>query len=313
MITNFEHVNTLYELMTEHYFTESYWKIIMFQVTFLLAVIQEKYPNFRHNDLRPDNILIKRQNKKQHVYEMDDLQWTIHSNIQVMLHDFDYSVLHGKQDENIQVRHHDFLGRSYEHNPVYDLHNFLNYCFNYHEMDPKNNPKNFHSFRKLHAELFHPDIDGESARFVKHYCASTYPDTRDTLLQEIVANIDNIGNETDTEDSDSLGTIHDVLEECINAMEDHVDDEHILVLEDMAEDVEDAYDAYIRAKNKFNYKRYHKALKQFAAALIDENNSISFDYRPAGFPTPAEFLQNPIFDEFRVYSTGKQEEEEEEQ
>ena len=36
-----------------------HWKVIIFQILFTLAVIQKKYPGFRHNDLKANNILLQ--------------------------------------------------------------------------------------------------------------------------------------------------------------------------------------------------------------------------------------------------------------
>ena len=34
------------------------WRVILFQILSVLAVIQAKYPGFRHNDLKANNLLI---------------------------------------------------------------------------------------------------------------------------------------------------------------------------------------------------------------------------------------------------------------
>ena len=36
------------------------WRVIFFQILSALSVIQNKYPGFRHNDLKANNILIQK-------------------------------------------------------------------------------------------------------------------------------------------------------------------------------------------------------------------------------------------------------------
>ena len=40
--------------------TTKYWRVIFFQIISVLAVIHKKYPNFRHNDLKANNILLQK-------------------------------------------------------------------------------------------------------------------------------------------------------------------------------------------------------------------------------------------------------------
>ena len=36
-----------------------HWKVIVFQLLSVLSVIQNRYPSFRHNDLKANNVLIE--------------------------------------------------------------------------------------------------------------------------------------------------------------------------------------------------------------------------------------------------------------
>ena len=40
--------------------TTKEWRILFFQIISVLAVIQKKYPTFRHNDLKANNILLQK-------------------------------------------------------------------------------------------------------------------------------------------------------------------------------------------------------------------------------------------------------------
>lgn len=48
------------DFIKENYesFTLLTWKVLFFQIIFTLAIIQKKYPGFRHNDMKANNILI---------------------------------------------------------------------------------------------------------------------------------------------------------------------------------------------------------------------------------------------------------------
>ena len=50
------------------------WRVILFQMLSVLSVIQAKYPGFRHNDLKANNLLIhsiesRNKNNKVHIYD----------------------------------------------------------------------------------------------------------------------------------------------------------------------------------------------------------------------------------------------------
>ena len=40
------------------------WRVLIFQILSVLAIIQAKYPSFRHNDMKANNVLIHKIGKK---------------------------------------------------------------------------------------------------------------------------------------------------------------------------------------------------------------------------------------------------------
>jgi serine/threonine protein kinase len=60
-----EYVENSCDLVTyikQNTLSETDWKILLFQLLFVLQIIQRHLPEFRHNDLKPNNILIQKQN-----------------------------------------------------------------------------------------------------------------------------------------------------------------------------------------------------------------------------------------------------------
>ena len=61
----------LLDFIRRHYnkLTLIHWKVFLFQIISTLAVIQSKFPSFRHNDLKANNILVhKDKESKKNLY-----------------------------------------------------------------------------------------------------------------------------------------------------------------------------------------------------------------------------------------------------
>ncbi len=74
------------------------WKVIIFQIIFTLAVIQKKYPSFRHNDLKANNILMEITNKNSSdaafAYEYDNQIFHVPDvGMQIRFWDFDFATI----------------------------------------------------------------------------------------------------------------------------------------------------------------------------------------------------------------------------
>lgn len=129
----------LMDYLRKHYKTLTLreWMVIFFQVIVTLAVIQDKFPGFRHNDLKPNNVLVQIIDEP-HTRTSADLGYFIYqingygymvpkTAVQVKLWDFDFACIPGvisnaKVDANWTSR----LNIKAVQNRYYDLHYFFN-------------------------------------------------------------------------------------------------------------------------------------------------------------------------------------------
>src|SRR5438552_10838642 len=82
-------------------FTPLHWKVIFFQLISTLAVIQSKFPAFRHNDLKANNILVTKVNKNVENYQykvVGDLYNVQNIGYQIKIWDFDFACIPGIVD-----------------------------------------------------------------------------------------------------------------------------------------------------------------------------------------------------------------------
>ena len=110
------------------------WKVIFFQVIFILSTIQYYYPTFRHNDLKPNNILIKNNFSKEKyiIYKLDKYTFKVPNiGIDLKISDFDFSCIDGEVDNiKINSKYVKKAKISKTSNKYYDLHFFFNFLIN---------------------------------------------------------------------------------------------------------------------------------------------------------------------------------------
>lgn len=110
------------------------WKVIFFQIIYILAFIQNSYPTFRHNDLKPNNVLIKNNfsKKKYIIYKLDNYEFKVPNiGIELKICDFDFSTIDGVI-ENVKMKSK-YVKKakiSSQQNRYYDLHFFFNFLIN---------------------------------------------------------------------------------------------------------------------------------------------------------------------------------------
>ena len=110
------------------------WIIIIFQILYTLAKIHQKYPSFRHNDMKANNILIqmtdigKNQPDRRYCYGLDDKKFIIPNiNMQIKIWDFDFACIDGIIENN--KVNSDWTRRiniTKKQNKYYDIHYFFN-------------------------------------------------------------------------------------------------------------------------------------------------------------------------------------------
>lgn len=114
--------------------TSVHWRVFMFQILSVLAVIQEKYPSFRHNDLKANNILVEITNTDYDLltdktvdYDICGKKYKIPDiGINLKLWDFDFACI-PKICENIKVHEHwtNKINITTTKNQYYDIHYFF--------------------------------------------------------------------------------------------------------------------------------------------------------------------------------------------
>jgi serine/threonine protein kinase len=108
------------------------WRCICFQILSVLAIIQSKYPGFRHNDLKANNILIHtipiELNDEKHKYIINGQSYVIPNiGFQLKLWDFDFATIPGLIDNaKVEAEWTNKINIKPVKNRYYDLHYFFN-------------------------------------------------------------------------------------------------------------------------------------------------------------------------------------------
>ena len=107
-----------------------HWKVFFFQIISVLAVIQSKYPTFRHNDLKANNILVHKVSQRGNLfsYTVNRCRYIVPSiGYQVKLWDFDFACIPGLvENSKVSAKWTDEINVKPEQNRYYDLHYFFN-------------------------------------------------------------------------------------------------------------------------------------------------------------------------------------------
>lgn len=111
-------------------FTLTHWKVLFFQLISTLAVIQSKFPTFRHNDLKANNILIHEINSKgsKFSYIVNKKKYIVpNMGYIVKLWDFDFSCIPGiVNNAKVSAKWTDEINVKPVQNRYYDMHYFFN-------------------------------------------------------------------------------------------------------------------------------------------------------------------------------------------
>lgn len=161
------------------------WTVLLFQMIAMLALIQEKYPTFRHNDLSLSNILV--QNTR--VKPLDETEfggyykYTIYGKtycipdigFRILLADFDYSIIKELNIMNDKVDHKQTkkFGAVSDFNQSFDCHMMLNWLsvwvlklHNYNEFNMP--PFNLEHIKDFIYDVIENKYRGFNNRFVNH-------------------------------------------------------------------------------------------------------------------------------------------------
>ena len=114
------------------YFKLKHWKTFFFQIISVLAIIQSKYPAFRHNDMKANNILVQKitEEQKYFNYKVVGQSYKVPNiGYQIKLWDFDFAcipkILPNKKVDLCAKWTMDINIKPIE-NKYYDIHYFFN-------------------------------------------------------------------------------------------------------------------------------------------------------------------------------------------
>lgn len=114
-----------------HKLTLKFWKTLFFQIISTLAIIQLKYPSFRHNDLKCNNILIStydKQDRDYFIYMVDKMMYKIpYIGYYIGIWDFDFACIPGiVENSKVNAKWTKKINVNPVRNQYYDMHFFFN-------------------------------------------------------------------------------------------------------------------------------------------------------------------------------------------
>lgn len=104
-----------------------YWKIFFFQLLSVLAIIQLRYPSFRHNDLKANNILLQKVKRSSTKYIINNKCYILPEfDLCIKMWDFDFACIPGYVN-NIKVEEKwtRDINITTKQNRYYDIHYFF--------------------------------------------------------------------------------------------------------------------------------------------------------------------------------------------
>ena len=113
-------------------FTLKHWKVLFFQIVSVLAVIHRKYPTFRHNDMKANNILVDKvpisKKYNRYMYEINGQAYVIPNvGFNIKLWDFDFACIAGLvENAKVSAKWTSKINIKPVENKYYDLHYFFN-------------------------------------------------------------------------------------------------------------------------------------------------------------------------------------------
>jgi len=132
LISEWANRGDLLDFIRKNYkeFQPIHWKVFFFQVISVLAVIQSKFPGFRHNDLKANNILVHKVKQRGTLfsYTVNRSKYIVPSiGYQIKLWDFDFACIPGiVENSKVSAEWTDKINVKPVQNRYYDVHYFFN-------------------------------------------------------------------------------------------------------------------------------------------------------------------------------------------
>lgn len=108
------------------------WRVLFFQILSVLAIIQTKYPSFRHNDLKANNILLQkievRDKNNKFKYKINGMDYIVPNiGYQIKIWDFDFACIPNiVGNKKVDADWTKKINITPEKNRYYDMHFFFN-------------------------------------------------------------------------------------------------------------------------------------------------------------------------------------------
>ena len=132
LISEWANGGDLLDYIRKHYksFKIRHWRTIFFQFLSVLAIIQAKYPSFRHNDLKANNLLVQiiDPSKTKYKYMINGQPYIVPNiGLQIKLWDFDFACIPGIVDNSkVNADWTTKINITPTQNRYYDVHYFFN-------------------------------------------------------------------------------------------------------------------------------------------------------------------------------------------
>ena len=134
LISEWANGGDLLDYLREYFssLTVKEWRVIFFQVISTIAIIQSKYPSFRHNDLKLNNILIQNINVGRgdgtFVYTVNEQTYYVpNTGKRCKIWDFDFACIPGiVENAKVDASWTDGINVKSEAHQFYDIHYFFN-------------------------------------------------------------------------------------------------------------------------------------------------------------------------------------------
>ena len=108
------------------------WRVIFFQILSVLVIIHTKYPTFRHNDLKANNILIQkisqRSNYNTYKYKINGNEYLVpNTGVRCKIWDFDFACIPGLvENAKVDAEWTNKINIKPKGHMYYDIHYFFN-------------------------------------------------------------------------------------------------------------------------------------------------------------------------------------------
>jgi hypothetical protein len=134
LISEWANSGDLLDYVRKNYknFKIKHWRSIFFQLLSVLSIIQSKYPSFRHNDLKMNNILVNEiaisNTDTKYFYKINNQIYHVPNiGFQIKLWDFDFACIPGIVDNSkVEAEWTNKINVKPEQNRYYDIHYFFN-------------------------------------------------------------------------------------------------------------------------------------------------------------------------------------------